>query len=512
MADSKKILPIIQKRHPEYETMKPEWDFWLGSYRGGKSYIKENLDQYYKEGDEEFKDRRNRSHRENHCRRVVDLVNSYLFKELPTRDVQSDIFEKFKKNADGRGKTLTQFMKRASAFASVLGRVYIVMDKMPLPEEVVTGTHADNLENIPYCYLVYPQAMKDISFDENGKIRWALVEETRRDDEDPFESTGDIVTEYRLWFPGGWILYSSEGNLLTQGENGLPSVPIVTLNNEEDSEYQGMSLIADISTLDRAIFNNWSRLDAIICDQTFSQLIFPIEGLTSEVITDPNLREQFLTLAMNRVLLYSSQAAMPPSFISPDASQANLILSTIEQQVNQLYASLGLSSEVGTEVNEASGVSKAYDFDKLNKLLAGKADNLEQCENEIIELLAGWTNTTIDGEVDYPDEFDVKSLADEIRMAQELALLNISATFQKEIEKLVVAKALPKAKKEVIEKIHQELEERVDEEKKLREEEQSLMRDLGGIKSDVAKDSKKDLYEEREKVKTGRTDKGDAAK
>ena len=73
------------------------------------------------EGDAEFADRLERASRENHCRRVVDMLNSYLFKEQPTRKTQNAQFQEFiDKNADGRNRPLAQVMRRASALASAL--------------------------------------------------------------------------------------------------------------------------------------------------------------------------------------------------------------------------------------------------------------------------------------------------------------------------------------------------------------------------------------------------------
>jgi hypothetical protein len=190
----------------------------------------------------------------------------------------------------------------------------------------------------------------------------------------------------------------------------------------------------------------------------------PARGATpADIVENDELREQFLTLATNRVVLYSAQAQTPPEFISPDASQAQFVLTMIEKQVKQLYATFGLQGETGEETKAQSGVAKAYDFDKLNKLLASKADNLEKVENKLVELFGQWVNVNgITAEISYPEEFDVKSLADEIAVAQELTLLDISQTFTKEIEKQVVLKALPKAEEKTVNAIFKEIDTKVE--------------------------------------------------
>ena len=458
---------LIERRLPGYDQMKSEWDFFAVSYNGGQSYLSPvNLFRYFREGDEEYKGRLARAFRENHSKRVVDIINSYLFKQPAERRVDGRLVD-FIKNADGYGRPIDHFMKKVSLWSSILGRVYIVCDKRALPEGEATGTQKDNIDPraMPYCYMVFPQDVLDISFDENNKVRWVLVAERTRDDEDPINGSGDVVTNYRLWEVGRWRLFNDRSEMIEWGETGLNVVPIVVVDNEYRDIYSGQSLLNDIAYIDRAIFNNWSRLDVIVNDQTFSQLIFPIEAAPAEILDDEATRKKFLTLATNRMLLYSNAAGVAPSYISPDASQADFILRLIESQVKRLYGMWGMAGETATEVTRQSGVSKAFDFDKLNKLLATKADNLEQAEREICLIFNKWLGVgdeAVDG-INYPDEFDVKSLADEIAQAQELAMLDISETFMKEIKKSIAVKALHRPNEEILIKINKEIEEKAQE-------------------------------------------------
>lgn len=459
---------IITRRHPQYSQWIDKWEFFYLTYYGGESYSDEHLFKYFKEGEDEFIGRQRRAYRENHSRRVVDLINSYLFKEPPVRRYESELIAKFIDNADGRGGTLDHFMKTASQLSSALGRVYIVCDRKKLPEEEATGTHADNINPLaqPYVYLILPQNMLDIGIDDYGAVTWALVRELYRPGTESFYNASQTVQyRYRLWEKGKWTLFDNDGTITDAGETGLEFVPIVYLDNEELilNPYAGLSLINDIAYLDRSIFNNWSRLDTIVCDQTFSQLTFPIEGLLNEIIDNNELRDQFMKLATNRVLFYSNQADARPEFIHPDASQAQFILDMIQVQVKQLYASIGLQAEMATETGKQSGVAKAYDFDKLNKLLANKADNLEQAENQIFKVVGEWYNVSgTSVRVNYPDEFDTRGLTDELDIAERLVLLDVSDTLMKEFNKMIAAKALPKAERETLDIINKEIDDNVD--------------------------------------------------
>lgn len=456
------VSRITSRFHPDYANMETKWRFWLDSYEATlDEYALKYLFRNEKEGSDEFRSRRERAYRENHTKRVVDLVNSYLFKEPPTRRTENKQVESFLKSVDGRGTDMNQFMKTVSVYAALLGRTYVVVDKTPVPAP--TGTHLDNLEAEVYCYMVLPQDVTDIAFDDRGQVKWAVVREVSRDDDDPFTSTGDFEYRYRLWQRGEWTLFSEEGDVIESGDTGFDTVPIIPVDNERSNKrYHGLSLVQDIAYLDRAIFNNWSKLDVVVTDQTFSQLIMPIEAsVLGNAIQDEELREQYLQLSTKRVLLYSAQAESKPEFISPDASQAEFILKMLITQTKQLYASLGLQNEADSEVTAQSGQAKAYDFDKLNNMLASKADNLEQAEISIIEMFKGWKGITDESfSIDYPDDFDTKSLQQEILLAQELALLDISEAFQKEVHKRVAMKALPKMPEKLLETIIKEIDEK----------------------------------------------------
>lgn len=67
----------------------------------------------------------------------------------------------------------------------------------------------------------------------------------------------------------------------------------------------------------------------------------------------------------------------------------------------------------------------------------------------------GITNATFT--VDYPDEFDMKSLEKEIEDAVKLKSLQISPTFEAELMKRLAKKALPKIDEETARDIEEEI-------------------------------------------------------
>ncbi|MCP6576658.1 hypothetical protein NL496_28590, partial [Klebsiella pneumoniae] len=83
---------------------------------------------------------------------------------------------------------------------------------------------------------------------------------------------------------------------------------------ESESPYFSPSLIDDIAYLDRAVANYLSNLDAIIQDQTFSQLAIPVQSLLPG---DEN-HAKVMEMGTKRVFTYDSESGNQPFYLSPD--------------------------------------------------------------------------------------------------------------------------------------------------------------------------------------------------
>ena len=91
----------------------------------------------------------------------------------------------------------------------------------------------------------------------------------------------------QLVLPGVFPFVLDAGNngrvsveLIDQGKITIGRVPCFPVDNViGDNKYSAPSLIGDIAPLDRAVANYLSCLDAIIQDQTFSQLAMPAQSM-----------------------------------------------------------------------------------------------------------------------------------------------------------------------------------------------------------------------------------------
>ena len=468
--EQKKLRTLIERRHPEYDEQIAHWKFLEATYEGGREWFEENVFKYVKEGDQEYADRLERCYRFNHSREVVDLINKYIFKQNVTRSEDApDSVKRFWASATKSGLSITDFMKQCSKRTSMQGRIGIVVDTTAPAGAVLSKADEKAAGVKTYVYAVGPEQLLDYSFDDQGKLNWVLIRECHRDDADPYTSSGAEIDRYRLWTKTDWKLFEErqEGRrkvvvLVDEGVHGLGEVPVILGDHIiSDEEYDAPAMIDDIAYLDRAVANYLSNLDAIIQDQTFSQLAMPAQN----VLPGEDAYTKMLEMGTKRVFVYDGEGGAQPFYLSPDVKQAELIVTVINKIIGEIYHTVGLAGERTKQdnavgIDNSSGVAKAYDFERVNALLAAKADSLEAIENKIVRLVALWNGETILEDtnfVSYPDNFDTRGLYDEFDIAARLMLIDAPDSIRQQQMRMVLDKLFPQLKKDLREAMEKEL-------------------------------------------------------
>lgn len=472
-----RLRNFFDRRHPVYGDMLPQWLFFDACYRGGRSWFTNNVFRYHKEGEGEFKDRIARAYRFNHTREVVDLVQKYLFKAKIARgeDQASQALKTFWKRSTRSGLNIDQFARIASTSASIAGRVAVVIDNnLPKPEEgkVLSVKDAEALDSFIYAYVVMPWDIFDYAWDEegDGELLWIKLREYVRDDADPFDSTGDIRERVRLWTRSEWILYEEidQAGTKPSGKPGAKNVVEIDRGPHEvgfvpvklfdhilgGAAYSAPGLIDDISYLDKAVTNYLSNLDAIIQDQTFSQLAIPAQSLAGA----EDAFNKIVEMGTKRIFTYDGGAGSTakPEFISPDPKQAGVIMGVISKIINEIYHTIGLAGERTKEdnavgIDNSSGVAKAYDFERVNSLLLAKAQSCQHMEEWIVKAVCAWSGEAAPKEslITYPTTFDVARLGDELMTAESLGKLDAPIEVRREQMNTIVDKLFPQISQEL---------------------------------------------------------------
>jgi hypothetical protein len=167
--DAKTGGPVLQgvPLHEEYGVYYHRWQFLERSYSGGAQYRLGNyLTKYVMENNNEYLQRVARTPLDNHCRSIIHIFNSFLFRNQPKRDfgnmVNMPEIDQFLKDADLEGRSFDAFMRDANINASIYGHCLILLDK----PSVNLGTRAEELEQgiRPYASLFTPQNILDWEF------------------------------------------------------------------------------------------------------------------------------------------------------------------------------------------------------------------------------------------------------------------------------------------------------------------------------------------------------------
>jgi len=460
-ATNGQLLAMLDRRHPEYDCNLAHWNFLNATYQGGRRWFKGNIFRYFREGLKEFRGRIERAYRFNHTREVVDLVNKYVFKgDIQRSEDAPSVISDFWAATTLFKRPIKEFMGTVSRQSSIYGRVWVVVDNN-IPSEALTQQDVKDSKGRIYAYTVDPLSVLDFAYDDDGELEWILMLETQRDSANPLTASGAVKVQYRLWMEDAYALFHIEtkddkSRIAVMDKfqaTGLGIVPVFCVDhNSSDELYTSPSMIGDVAYLDRACANYLSNLDAIIQDQTFSQLTMPMQGVLPGENGDD--REKILfEMGTKRIMAFDGTAGGTPEYISPDPKQAAIILTVITKIIGEIYHSIGMAGERTKEDNSAgidnsSGVAKAYDFEKLNAMLVSKAQSLEMCEHNLVRLVNAWSGDVKELQdteklASYPSTFDVRNLADELVIAQQLSLLGAPDKLRQEQMDRVVDKLFP---------------------------------------------------------------------
>ncbi len=439
----------LERRHPLYMASVAEWEFFVRSYFGGRLYREGGyLLKHPFESTENYSRRKATAYYYNYCGPVVDIMVSHLFRKPPKRDFGSlsedPLFVAFLEDCDLEGSSLARFMREAQRFASIYGRVSIVVDKPRLTaftreEEIAGGLR-------PYLVLITPENLLDWRFTRLPSGRVALQMVKIREEEGL----------YRIWTHRGWQLWrvddKDEAGLVDSGTHHLGEVPMVNLYNKKTGvRMLGLSDIQDIADINRNIYYLCSDAREIIENTAFPMLAMPYEkGAVEEKEIGPRNILQF----------DPSEPNARPYWLEAPHSSLSEIREWVRQDITEIHriAKLGGIKATQDRGQPQSGIALELEWQQLHAVLSEKADNLEEAERDILRLWARWQGRRFDGVVDYPDEFSVRDLDRELERAIKAVSLGLeSRTFRKELEKRLVETVLPKLPVEVKTQILEEI-------------------------------------------------------
>jgi len=425
---------FLTSRHKHYEEKISDWAFHYRSYTGGQDY--QNgflLNRYVLETDEEYLKRANNTPIDNHCKNVVQIYSSFLFRVPPTRDYGTldgdPAIDSFIKDADLDGRSFNNVIKEMQISASIYGTCWAIIDK----PRMVTKTRAEELQQDirPYISLYTPENVLNWNFERLANGRFFLTSLTLV--EDIIDDTALI----KVWSLEDICTYEvddfskpyAEGKvrLIDEVPNMLGEIPAVVLYNQKSQRRGiGISDLNDVAELQKAIYNDYSEIEQLIRLSNHPSLV-----------KTPNV-EASAGAGSIIEMPEDLSADLKPYIIQPSSQSLDAIMNNINMKVEAINRITHMGAVRATQDRVQSGIALQTEFQLLNARLAEKADYLQNAEEQIWSLFAKWQNKVFDGEIIYPESFDLRDYASDLEYLQRAKASGVqSSTFIKEIDKQI---------------------------------------------------------------------------
>ena len=414
--------------HKDYQETVNNWQYYVRSYNGGYDYtLGQYLNRYNLELDNEFNQRLANTPCDNHCKNIIQIYSSFLFRVKASRDfgnMQDEAsLESFLKDADLEGNSFTTVMKQAQNYASIYGHCFLILDKPPIQ----TNTKAEELEQDirPYVSMVTPENVLDWNFKRQINGKYELNYLKIREEVD--KSGGSYM---RLWFPDRVdTIYvediGTEPTLIDTATNQIGKIPAVILYNAKSHKRGiGQSDLVDIADLQKAIYNEYSEIEQLIRLTNHPSLV-KTNGVNASagagaVIEMPDEMEPNLK----------------PYLLQPSGQNLTAIMESITKKVESINRIAHTGAVRTTKQQVSSGIALQTEFELLNARLSEKADNLQLAEEQMFRIYAEYQNAKFDGEINYPDSFNIRDYATDLLFFQQAKSINVpSPTLNKEIDK-----------------------------------------------------------------------------
>jgi len=410
-------LPV----HEEYHNFIRRWKFLSASYLGGVQYkMGQYLTRYVFENDGEYANRIAQTPLDNHCKAVIHIYNSFLFRHEPDRDFGSmegmPELEQFLKDADMDGRSWKSFIQDVNIQSSIYGHCCVLIDR---PETQV-GTRAEELEQgiRPYVTIYTPENILDWSFIRmpSGKYECQYVRFLEQEEKSYQQDTTYYI---RTWTRDEILLqsYNPKKKIpiedIERKPNPLGKVPAVWVYaNRSPIKGIGVSDLSDISDAQNFLYQLYSEAEQLIRLTNHPTLVKTPETQASAgagaIIEMPA----------------DMDANLKPYILQPSGQNLEAILRTIDETIKAIDRMAHLGAVRAIETRQMSGVAMQSEFVLLDSKLNEKAKNLELAEEQIWRLFAEWQGMVFDGEIEYPKAFHFRDKSLDIDILKKAAETN----------------------------------------------------------------------------------------
>ena len=420
----------ILERHELYDNYATRWEYYIRSFLGGEEYKGGRyLQEYNLELENEFEKRLQFTPLDNHCRNIVHIYSSFLFRVAPTRQLgileDDPTVPMFLDDADLEGRSYNSLLREVQTYASVYGHCWLLIDK----PNSNARTRAEELQQEirPYMNIYTPENVIDWDWERaaSGKyyLSYLKIREHRSREKDI----------YRIWYLDRidtvelQRMGAKEPKLIDSVPNPLNQIPAVCLYNQRSYDRGiGVSDLTDVADLQRAIYNELSEIEQLIRLSNHPSLV--------------KTRDVDASAGAGAIIELPDNVdpALKPYILQPSGQNLDSVLKTIQTKIDAINRLTHVGAVRSTSERTVSGVALRTEFQLLNARLSEKANLMQLAEEQIWRYYAKWQDKAFDGKVIYPESFDLRDWATDLEVLQQAKASNIkSDTFVKELDKQI---------------------------------------------------------------------------
>ena len=424
----------LTQKHDLWHSNISNWEFYIRSYLGGNDYKNGYyLHRYVLESPEEYDQRVRHTPLDNHCKNVVQIYTSFLWRVPPTREYgdldNEPQLTSFIQDADLDGRSFDSVMREVQMNASIYGNCWVVVDKPQSNAKTRAEELAQDIR--PYISIYTPENIVNWNYARSASGRFYLdllviVEDINSERAIIKVFTEETITTYSV---EEYDKEHSDGEvkLLEEIVNPIGTIPAVNVYNLRGNKRPiGISDLSDVAFLQQSIYNDYSEKEQLIRLSNHPSLV-----------KTPNVEASAGAGAIIEIP-EDLDASLKPYIIQPSGQNLDGIMKCIQNKVDAIDRITHMGSVRATGTQIASGIALQTEFQLLNARLSEKADYLENAEEQIWSLFAKWLDKQWNGTVNYPDTFDIRDWANDLQYLQMAKASGIkSETFNKEIDKQI---------------------------------------------------------------------------
>ena len=426
-----KPLPL----HPDYvrqalcrsfwrRSDKAAWDY-CGASSGGTaldaSGVWQILPKHERETVLRYDRRKSQAIARGYQRQILDRFNDHVYRVPATRPEAQGEYGILTADADGAGTKLPHLMKRALRRAQTEGPCYLLADSN---QEAVYATKAEEIAVGKRGVITIVGADQVVWWRTwRGVVMEVIILMCDRDGQD----YAYYVTEKT----------AQRINLKAQDGQGQPIV--IGVEDEIPHNYGGCPLVAILPQFgDDDAPGNTSQgaplAESIkrICNVE-SWLLEETQGVTftTQVFIGVNAEQvKSIEIGPGSAVCLESQGAGIDK-LTADPAQAESLRATLERETVELYRAAGITAFSPTQAQQPeSGVAKAFAFNEIEAKLSALAQAAQNAENLVIKRLSTGNGWAYPGDAQYPSNFALPNLAEELDYVIRLTSADLPAVLK----------------------------------------------------------------------------------